>query len=138
MSKHKNLSTREAWRSPAFWMAALMTLVQAAYAFQAYWDPGAFAEYRGTPLSASADAVWVQTYSSRTLFVSLIIGLLLLRRDHVTLKWVALAGVVMPASDALLAHQSGAANAIVFRHVATVFYLLITFAFLLRWSRKRT
>ena len=57
----------------------------------------------------------------------MVIGFLLWRRDLETLKWVALLGVVMPVSDAILAYQAEAPTAVVLRHVATVIYLIVTF-----------
>jgi hypothetical protein len=110
----------EVWRTIGFWLALIMGLLQAFYAFQAFLDPGAFAVYRGTALAAPADAEWVRIYASRTLFVALVVGLLLVRRDLAALKWIALLGLVMPLSDAILAHQAGATNAIVGRHFATI------------------
>jgi hypothetical protein len=124
-------------RSVGFWLVLIMGVLQAVYAVQAFVDPSAFAVYRGTPLAADGDAEWVRIYASRTLFVALVVGLLLVRRDFVALKWVALLGVVMPLSDALLAQQAGAAGPVVLRHVATVIYLLVTFVVLAAWTRRR-
>ena len=123
-------------RAVGFWLAVVMGLLQAVYAFQAFVDPTGFATYRGTPLIAGGDTDWVQIYASRTLFVALIVGLLLARKEMATLKWVALLGVVMPVGDALLAHEAGASFAIVGRHVATVIYLLVTFAALWFWCER--
>jgi hypothetical protein len=128
-------SSISVWRSVGFWMAAVMALVQATYALQAYLDPAAFAAYRGTPITDSNDAIWVHTYGSRTLFVALVVLVLLLRRDLVTLKWAALIGLVMPISDALVAVRAEASLVVVLRHVATGIYLLITFVVLSRFSR---
>jgi hypothetical protein len=129
-------SDPQVFRSVGFWLALIMGSLQAVYAVQAFADPSAFAIYRGTPLAAGGDAGWVQIYASRTLFVALIVGLLLLRRDLVVLKWTALLGVVMPLSDALLAHQDGASFVIVSRHVATLIYLLVTFLALAVWTKR--
>ena len=123
-------------RAVGFWLAVVMALLQAFYAFQGFVDPSGFAAYRGTPLLADGDAGWVHMYASRTLFVALTVGLLLVRRDLATLKWVALAGVVMPISDALVAQQAGASTAIVLRHVATVVYLLVTFGLIWLWCQR--
>lgn len=124
------------WRSVGFWMAVVMGLLQALYAVQAFVDPSAFAIYRGTPLAAGGDAAWVHAYASRTLFVALCVGYLLVRRDLVTLKWIALFGLVMPVSDAVIAQNSGASISIVARHVGTVIYMIITFMALGSWTRQ--
>jgi hypothetical protein len=124
------------WHSVGFWLALVMGLIQAVYAVRAFVDPEGFAVYRGTALAAVADAEWVRIYASRTLFVALTVGFLLVRRDLASLKWVALLGVVMPLSDALLAHQSGASSAVVGRHVATLAYLLLTFGALHSWTNR--
>ena len=123
-------------RAVGFWLALVMALLQAIYAVQAFIDPSGFATYRGTPLMTDGDTDWVQIYASRTLFVALIVGLLLARMDLATLKWVSLLGVVMPFSDAFLAHQAGASFAVFSRHVATVIYLLVTFVALLVWCKR--
>ena len=73
------------------------------------------------------DTDWVQIYASRTLFVSLIIGLLLYLKNYKILVWAALFGTVMPITDAYLAYEAQAENKVVYKHIATVAYLLITF-----------
>ena len=108
----------------------LMALLQGAYAIYAYVDPVAFSLLRGTDLVSLADADWVQIYASRTLFVALIIGFLLSLRHYKILAWAALFGTVMPITDAILAHQAQAADKIVYKHIATVVYLLIIFVVL--------
>jgi hypothetical protein len=108
----------------------LMALIQAAYAIYAYLDPQAFALLRGTALFVSDDADWVKIYASRTLFVALIIGFLLIVQEYKILAWAALFGTVMPATDAFLAYQAGANSVVVYKHIATLVYLLITFAVL--------
>jgi hypothetical protein len=108
----------------------LMALLQAAYAIYAYLDPQAFALLRGTELFASEDADWVKIYASRTFFVALIIGYLLIIQEYKILVWASLFGTVMPATDAFLAYRAGAENIIVYKHVATIVYLLITFSVL--------
>ena len=108
----------------------LMALLQAVYAIYAYLDPQAFALLRGTDLFVSEDADWVKIYASRTFFVALIIGYLLVIQEYKILVWASLFGTVMPAMDAFLAYQAGAENIIVYKHIATIFYLLITFSVL--------
>ena len=105
-------------------------MLQAAYAIYAYLDPQAFALLRGTELFVSGDADWVKIYASRTFFVALIIGYLLMIQEYKILAWASLFGTVMPATDAFLAYRAGAENVIVYKHVATIFYLLITFTVL--------
>jgi hypothetical protein len=94
------------------------------------------ASYRGGSIEGHAEALWVHTYGSRTLFIALVVLVLLRRGDLATLKWVALLGLVMPFSDAWSAFQSAASQAEIVRHVVTAIYLLITFAMLTRATRK--
>ena len=108
-------------------LVLLMAMLQAAYAIYAYLDPQAFALLRGTELFVSGDADWVKIYASRTFFVALIIGYLLMIREYKILVWASLFGTVMPATDAFLAYRAGAENVVVYKHVATVVYLLVTF-----------
>ncbi len=107
-------------------MVLLMALIQAVYAVYAYLDPQAFSLLRGTELFASGDSDWVQIYASRTLFVALIVGVLLLLREYRILIWASLFGTVMPITDAWLAYQAGAESVVVYKHIATLIYLLAT------------
>lgn len=119
----------------AFGLVLAMALLQAYFAISAYADPASFALSRGTTLAAAEDADWVRIYASRTLFIALLLGYLLLRNRFSVLKWAALLGTVMPVTDALLAYQAGADSGVVARHLATLVYLLVTFVvlhFLLR------
>ena len=109
----------------------LMAVIQGIYAIYAYMDPQAFSLLRGTELFVSGDADWVKIYASRTLFVALIIGYLLIIREYKILVWASLFGTIMPAVDGWLAYQAGAESVVVYKHVATAVYLLVTF-FVLR------
>ncbi len=111
-------------------MVFLMAVLQGVYAIYAYLDPQAFALLRGTELFASDDGDWVQIYASRTLFVALIIAYLLIIQEYKILAWASLFGTIMPATDAFLAYQAGAESFVVYKHVATFVYLLITFSVL--------
>lgn len=113
-----------------FTMVLLMALLQAVYAVYAYLDPQAFSQLRGTELFLAGDSDWVKIYASRTLFVALIIGFLLFIREYKILAWASLFGTAMPITDALLAYQANAESIVVYKHVATVMYLLATFVIL--------
>ncbi len=108
----------------------LMAALQFAYAIYAYIDPAAFSAIRGTELFASSDADWIKIYASRTLFISLIIGFLLYSKNFKALAMASLFGIVMPATDALLAYQAQAADKVVFKHIATAAFLVVTFVVL--------
>ena len=105
----------------------VMALLQAVYAVYAYLDPQAFSLLRGTELFASNDGDWVKIYASRTMFVALIIGFLLFIQEYKILALASLFGTVMPATDAFLAYQAGTESVVVYKHIATIVYLLITF-----------
>jgi hypothetical protein len=107
-------------------LVLLMVLLQAAYAIYAYLDPQAFALLRGTELFVSNDGDWVKIYASRTLFVALIIGFLLIVKEYKILVWASLFGTVMPATDGFLAYQAGAESIVLYKHIATAIYLLLT------------
>ncbi|CAH9050786.1 hypothetical protein PSECIP111951_02143 [Pseudoalteromonas holothuriae] len=111
-------------------LVSLMILLQAFYGVFAYYDPILFATVRGTGLFAIADADWIAIYGSRTIFISLIIGYLLYSKHYVVLMWCALFGIVMPLTDGWLAYEAQAPNKVVLKHIATVLYLLVTFAVL--------
>lgn len=110
----------------AFVLVLLMALLQCFYALFAYVDPFAFSAVRGTVLASPEDLDWVQIYASRTLFVSLIIGILLYLKNYQVLFWAALLGVVMPMTDGWLAYQAGSPFSVTLKHLVTVAYLLAT------------
>jgi len=108
-------------------MVFLMAALQLVYALYAYVDPSAFSITRGTELFDLADEDWVRIYASRTLFVGLIVGYLLYARQFKILAMASLFGIVMPVTDALLAYQASADEAVVLKHVATALFLVATF-----------
>jgi hypothetical protein len=108
-------------------LVLLMILLQAFYGVFAYIDASAFSNLRGTELFSQMDTDWVNIYGSRTIFISLILGLLLYSRNYSILMWCALFGVVMPVTDGILAYQAEAPFKVVFKHIATIAYLVITF-----------
>lgn len=124
------------WRAVGFWLVLAMALLQMFYSIFAFTSPVEFAIYRGSDLAPGGDAEWVRIYASRTLFVAMMLGLLLLRQEVFLLKWISLLGIVMPLTDAALAFQSSAPNSIIARHLATVVYLLATFATLTYWLKR--
>jgi hypothetical protein len=120
-SKHKALERA------GYVLIVLMVLLQGIYAIYAYVDPASFAILRGTDLVVAGDTDWVKVYASRTLFVSLIIGYLLYIKNYKVLMWASLFGAVMPITDAFLAFEANAENKVVYKHLATLIYLLLTF-----------
>jgi hypothetical protein len=132
----ENLSAAREWQSLGFWMVAAMALLQGVYAAQAFLSPDAFAASRGTPLAADGNPAWVLTYAYRTAFVSLTVMLLLVRGAMSTLRWVALAALVMPVGDLLIALEAGASRSILLRHIGTIAYLGITVAVITRWLHR--
>lgn len=113
-----------------------IAVLQSFYAGWAFLDPAALAAYRGMPLGEPVDVHWVHAYGSRTLFIAAVVGLLVVRKDLASLRWVALLGLVMPLSDAWDACRAGLPPAVVYRHLATGIYLLITFAVLTRHQSR--
>lgn len=110
-----------------FVLVSLMVLLQLFYACFAYLDPGEFAALRGTELFEGRDSDWVRIYASRTMFVALIIGYLLHKRQFKLLAAASIIGLVMPVTDAWLAFQASAAPSVVAKHLATGVFLLVTF-----------
>ena len=110
----------------AILLVALMALLQGFYAIYGYFEPAAFTALRGTDLIATADSDRVKIYASRTLFVALIIGYLLYKKDYITLMWAALLGAVMPITDGLLAFEEQAPIKIILKHAVTLLYLIVT------------
>lgn len=117
-------------RKIAIILVLLMAGLQLAYALFAFADPAGFSLIRGTELFSAGDADWVRIYASRTLFIALIIAYLLFRRQFQALAVASLLGTVMPVADAWLAYQASAGGIVILKHVATAFFLIITFAIL--------
>ncbi len=115
-----------------FVLVLLMILLQGFYGIFAYIDPVAFSNVRGTELFALMDADWVNIYGSRTLFITLVLGFLLYSRYYSILMWCALFGIVMPVTDGILAYQAAAPFKVIFKHIATIAYLVIIFFVLKR------
>lgn len=112
-------------------LVLLMTMLQGFYGLFAYIDPASFANVRGTELFSNMDSDWVNIYGSRTLFITLTFSFLLYAKHYSIIMWCALFGIVMPVTDGYLAYQAEAPFKVVFKHIATVLYLVITF-FVLR------
>jgi hypothetical protein len=110
-----------------FILVLLMILLQAFYGTFAYIDPTAFSNARGTELFSQMDADWINIYGSRTIFIALFFGFLLYTRNYSILMWGALFAIVMPITDGILAYQAEAPFKVVFKHIATIAYLVITF-----------
>jgi hypothetical protein len=108
-------------------LVLLMTVLQGFYGLFAYIDPVSFANVRGTELFSSMDSDWVNIYGSRTIFIALIFGFLLYAKHYSIIMWCALFGIVMPVTDGFLAYQAEAPFKVVFKHIATILYLVITF-----------
>lgn len=85
---------------------------------------------RGTELVAAGDSDWVRIYASRTLFIALIIGYLLYRKQFAILAIASLLGTVMPITDACLAYQASANDKVLLKHVVTALFLVVTFIIL--------
>lgn len=107
-------------------LVSIMTLIQGFYAIFSYIDPSAFAIVRGTELFSPMDTDWVKIYGSRTLFIALILGYLLYVRNYSVLMWCALFGMVMPITDGFLAYEAQAPFKVVFKHIATLAFLIVT------------
>jgi hypothetical protein len=108
-------------------LVLLMTVLQGFYGLFAYIDPLSFANVRGTELFSNMDSDWVNIYGSRTLFITLIFSFLLYAKHYSIIMWCALFGIVMPVTDGFLAYQAEAPFKVVFKHIATILYLVITF-----------
>jgi hypothetical protein len=108
----------------------LMAALQLAYALYAFANPAAFSLTRGTELFAAGDSDWVRIYASRTLFIALIIGYLLYRKQFKILSTASLLGTVMPITDAWLAYQASAGANVLLKHVVTALFLFVTFIIL--------
>ena len=122
------------YRKTGIVLVLIMTLIQAFYAVFSYIDPAAFAVVRGTELFSPMDSDWVKIYGSRTLFITLLLGYLLYIRNYSVLMWCALFGTVMPITDGFLAYQAEAPFKVIFKHMATIVFLLVTY-FVLKVSR---
>lgn len=124
------------WRSAGPWLAALIALMMAFNAWQAYTAPQAFAARFGAPGAADASAAFVTVYGARALFLAAMTAAFLVTRQWRALGWFAGVAVIMPVSDFLQVSAAGAPTAIVVRHLAIGVYLIVTAMLLLRLARR--
>jgi hypothetical protein len=122
-------------RSVAVWLSALIAVMMAYNAWQAFADPAGFAARFGLAGAADADAGFVRVYASRALFLALVTAVLLVRRQFRALGLFAAVAVVMPVADALQVRAAGGAGSIVIRHIVIAAYLVVTAWLLLRLAR---
>ena len=126
MNNGHQKAAKAAWKTIGFWLAVPMAALQAVNGARALIDPAGFATHLGAPLEAVADASWVHVYASRTAFIAILVALFLARGNLVALTWTALAALLMPLGDALVAHNAGAPIATVARHLIIFLYVALT------------
>jgi len=131
-----SISPRPTWRTPGLLMVIPMAVLQGVNVVRVIFNPVGFAAYMGAPLASPIDVAWVQIYGLRTAFIAALLTIFLIRRDHVGLKWTALAGILMPLGDAWVAHHSGAGIATVGRHLAIGVYIVLTWLALRAANRR--
>lgn len=112
------------FKTVGFWIAALMAVLQASNAIRAFAAPVSFSEYMGLPLENAADVGFVYVYGLRAAFISLLVIIFLAVRRFDALVWTAVAAVLMPVGDAILAQNAGAPLLTVFRHGAIAVYVV--------------
>lgn len=117
------------------WLGLLIAVFMLLNTYRALHDPVGFARYYGTALQAPQEVSFVYVYAIRAFFLAVLAFWLLFTRRLDALSIMAFAAVVMTVGDALLAHQSGAAAAIVVRHVVIGIFLVVTGVMLRRAVR---
>lgn len=117
-------------QTAGFVIAGIMAFYMVFNTARAVLDPVGFAATLGAPLADPADTGFVFVYASRAAFLALLVGWLAFRRDTATLRFVALAALVMPIGDAALTASLGAAPTIIGRHVAIAVLLVVVWALL--------
>lgn len=131
------MQNRELNEKIGFYLILIMGIIQLVYAGIAFFDQELFARIRGTHLFNTKDADWVVIYASRTLFIAMLIGLLLIKKHYSLLKWLALLGLVMPITDLVLAYNSKQGFSVICKHVTTSVYLIITYFVLNKLSKSK-
>lgn len=134
--KWKNMNNK--LEKTAAILVLIMALLQGFYAIFSYTDPLGFSSVRGTDLYSAMDADWVIIYGSRTFFIAWLLAYLLYLKNYSVLMWCALFGTVMPITDGLLAYEAQAPFKVVFKHIATIIFLLITFYVLRAAAPKKS
>lgn len=124
-------------RTAGFWLAVAIAALQGLNAVRTLIDPQGFASYMGLPADQLNALGWVQVYGLRAGFIALLTAVLLARSDFAALRWMALAGLVMPLGDAWLTASAGAAPSTVGRHLAIAVFLLVASHFLGRAAGKQ-
>lgn len=124
-------------RTAGFWLATAIAALQGINAVRTVRDPQGFSTYMGLPADHPSALGWVQVYGLRAAFIAVLTAVLLARSDFAALRWMALAGLVMPLGDAWLTASAGAGTSIVGRHLAIALFLLVASHFLGRAARAK-
>lgn len=133
------IASPESARQPygiGLWLCWPIALLQLVNAVRSFYDPAGFAGYLGLPLDSAADTGFVMVYGLRAGFIGALTLLLVWQRAVSTLRNVALLALIMPAGDAWLTWQAGAAGTTVGRHLAIGLFLLVTAVLLHRQTRS--
>jgi hypothetical protein len=117
-------------------LAIAIAVLQAINAVRAFAGPASFADYMGLPLGRGGEAGFVFVYGLRAAFIALAVTALAVTRNFHALTFVAVAAIVMPVGDAILASRAGAPVAIVARHAAIAAFLVAT-AIVLHLAARR-
>jgi hypothetical protein len=125
-----------ALRTPGFWLAVPLAVLQAINVGRALSDPSGFADYFGAPVSDSGAIAWVQVYALRTAFITGLVSVFLLRRDLRALFWTAAVATIMPLGDAWIAYSAGAPQDTLLRHLLIGIYVVVTCIALAFASRR--
>jgi len=125
-----------ALRTPGFWLAVPLAVLQAVNVVRALSDPSGFADYFGAPVGEPGALAWVQVYALRTAFITGLVSVFLLRRDLRALFWTAAIATIMPLGDAWIAFSAGAPQDTLLRHLLIGVYVVITCIALALASRR--
>ncbi|MEL6667208.1 MAG: DUF4267 domain-containing protein [Pseudomonadota bacterium] len=114
------------WTKTAIGLVVVMVILQAVNVVRVVADPIGFSQYMGIGIDQNGDTSFVYVYGLRTAFIIVIACVLLFLRDFRMLSVVAVAALILPIGDAMLALRADASFAIVVRHFLIGLYLAAT------------
>ena len=115
-------------------MSVLIVIYSFFNVIRAVVAPEAFSTAMG--LASGIGNPFVEVYASRTAFIALVAGALLIGRQRQLLAWFAGLAILLPVADACLVWRMGASVGFIAKHLAIAAYLGTTAVLLGRGSQR--
>lgn len=137
-STPKTATPSSPFRSIGLWMSLFLIVYMLYNVVRSALNPTDFISAFGFPPANVSTITFVWVYSIRALFLGLFGIVLLIRRHYQALSLFVLVATVMPLGDAGLVAATGAPLPVILRHLLIAGFLLLTWFFLHRWTKRQS